>query len=438
MEKLYKKILVEFCRVFLGVVFVFSGFVKAVDPWGSTYKILDYFTAFNLSFFDFTGIPIAFIQSAIEFAVGICLLLGVYRRINTFLALLIMLFMTPLTLYLAIANPVTDCGCFGDALVITNWQTFSKNLFLLAAAIILFIWKRKITPFFTHKSYSLVSLWVYLFILGVSVYCFTWLPILDFRPYKVGANIPQLMTIPEGAEQPVYETTLIYSRDGEPQEFTLENYPKNDESWTFVDSKPKLIKKGYEPPIHDFSIITEEGDDVTEEVLHNPSYTFLLITHKLEKADDANVDKINEIYDYAKASGYDFYALTASLPEKIREWTQNTGAEYPFCIMDDVMLKTIIRSNPGLLLLKDGTIINKWPENRLPNFTLNKSLEDTDLGQIPKKHNVLNVLFLTLILLIPLVVLFLFDFFYYRKKQIKQDRRKSGTNHRRNNEKTNQ
>ena len=210
MGRIFKKLIVEISRIILGAVFVFSGFVKAVDPWGSIYKIKDYMAAFNLSSWDFIALPLAFILFSIEFGIGISLLLGVYRRTNTIFALIFMLFMTPLTLYLAIKNPVTDCGCFGDALVLTNWQTFFKNLPLLLMAICLFLWYKSMTPVFTKRCDSLVAFWVYLFILGLAAYCFFFLPVLDFRPYKVGTHIPDRMKIPEGAKQPVFDTKLFY------------------------------------------------------------------------------------------------------------------------------------------------------------------------------------------------------------------------------------
>jgi uncharacterized membrane protein YphA (DoxX/SURF4 family) len=425
MEKKYKKIAVEISRVILGVVFIFSGFVKAVDPWGGAYKIQDYFEAFKLADFSFFALPLSFIQAAVEFGVGACLLIGVYKRVNSALVLLIMLFMTPLTLYLAIANPVTDCGCFGDALVITNWQTFGKNIVLLIAAIIVFMWYRLMTPCFTRKEYFDSTFWIYVFILGVSFYCFHYLPIFDFRPYKIGTNIPEKMKIPENAEHDVYEVQLTYSKNGQKKEFTMQNYPKGDSTWTFVDSKSRLIKKGYQPPVHDFSITNADDIDITEDVLSNPSYTFLLIARKLSKSNDMNVDKINEIYDFSKKHGYGFYALTASLPEEIKNWIENTGAEYPFCTADDITLKTIIRSNPGLLLIKNGTIIKKWPNTRFPETDrLSKLIENVDQGKLPAIHNFRTAVILKLIFLVPLIGLFLRDFFYHRKKIIKNNKAK--------------
>jgi hypothetical protein len=332
-----------------------------------------------------------------------------------------MAFMTPLTLYLAIANPVTDCGCFGDALILSNWATFFKNLILLAAAIVLFKGSKLITRIFSRKFNLTIVLWVYIFILGVSVFCYSYLPVLDFRPYKIGVNIPQKMEIPDNAEKPDYKTTLIYSKNGVRKEFTLEDYPKNDSTWIFVDSKTKLIKKGYEPPIHNFNITTEDGEDITEHILSNPSYTFLLIAHKLDDASDTNISEINDIYDYSKMYGYEFYALTASLKGDIEEWIASTGAEYPFCTTDDVTLKTIIRSNPGLLLLKNGTILNKWPGKSLPH-NLGKPLDKSSLGKMGSNRGMFKILLIMICFLIPLAFLYLYDKFY--SKEIQKNRRR--------------
>jgi hypothetical protein len=292
-------------------------------------------------------------------------------------------------------------------------------------AIVLYLWYKLITPLFTEKSGFPIAFWTYAFILGLGLYCFFHLPVLDFRPYKVGTHIPASMEIPEGAEPPVFDTKLIYSQNGVQREFTINDYPKEDSTWTFVTSKTITVKKGYEPPIHDFSITAENGNDITGDVLSDSSYTFLLIVHKLEEAAENNAGKINDIYDYSVKFGYKFYALTSSLPSEIKEWTKNTGAEYPFCSADDITLKTIIRSNPGLLLLKDGTIINKWANKTLPNLSeLNMPLEDCSTGKIPPDRGIRNMVIISLIFLIPLSVIFLFDFFVYRKHGKRKNRLK--------------
>ena len=361
-----KKVIAEVCRLLLGVVFIFSGTVKAVDPMGGAIKIGDYLTSFGLDKLQPFTVLISFNLSALEFMLGVCMLLGVYRRDTTFLTLLMMSFMTPLTLYLAIFNPVSDCGCFGDALVISNWQTFYKNVVLLAAAIYVFIHNQRLLQGYSYHVYWFVALWAYVFAIGFAYRNYNHLPILDFRPYKLGANIPALMSIPEGAPEDEYAYSFIYEKDGVQKEFSLENAPADDSTWTFVDSKTKLIKQGYVPPVTTFHIYNENDADVTDELLNDPKGLFLLIAPRLENADDERIDEINNVYDYALENGLGFYCVTGSSADAIATWSDNTGAEYPFLMADDVLLKTIIRSNPGLVLLKKGTILMKWHYNDIP------------------------------------------------------------------------
>ena len=420
MQDKAKKISVEIFRVLLGFLFIFSGFVKAVDPLGSAYKFQEYFIAFGMPFMEPLTLPASFILSAFEFSLGVCILLGAYRKVTSFFTLAFMLVMTFLTLYSAITNPVTDCGCFGDALILTNWETFFKNIFLLAGAIVIFIWNKYITPVFTPKTTWLGVLYSYIFIFGISFYCYLNLPILDFRPYKIGANIPQLMEIPEGAPHDQYKKTYIYEKDGVKKEYTIDNYPANDSSWVFVDAETKLVKKGYVPPIHDFTITTLYGSDITDIVLADTSYTFLLISPKFEKANDTDVDKINEIFDYSQIFDYQFYSLTASGTEEIFEWIEDVGADYPVCTTDETTLKTIIRSNPGLLLLKSGTVINKWHHRNIPQGDkLSKPLFESKLGQVPPDRDKQKVIFCALWLIIPLGIIYLSDYLIYRRRNPK-------------------
>ena len=379
-KHIIKLVWVNACRFLLAALFIFSGFVKAVDPLGSFYKIQDYLTAFGMISWFPTYLPLLFaiILSSAEFCVGVFLFFGVRRKVASTLALFLMGVMTPLTLYLALANPVSDCGCFGDAWVLTNWQTFGKNIILLIAAVTVFKERKLIIRFITLKMEWMVSLYTILFVFALSFYCLEYLPVLDFRPYKIGVNIKAGMEIPEGAKPSVFESRFVLEKDGRQQEFTLDNYP--DSTWTFVETRTVLKEKGYEPPIHDFSMISlSTGEDITDSVLTDKGYTFLLVAHRTEEADDSNIDLINEIYDYSIEHGYGFYALTSSPDEEIEAWRDRTGAEYPFCQMDDITLKTIIRSNPGLLLIKDGTILNKWSDSQFPDeYVLNDSLDKLD------------------------------------------------------------
>lgn len=420
------KVWVNICRFVLAVVFIFSGFVKAIDPFGSFYKIQDYLTAFNLiSWFPgYWPLLFAVLLAAIEFCAGIYLFLGIRRKISSTLAFLLMLVMTPLTFYLALADPVSDCGCFGDALVLTNWQTFGKNVVLLVAAVTVFRQWREITRFITLKMEWIFSMYTILFVFALSAYCLRNLPLLDFRPYKIGTNIKAGMEIPEGAKLSVLETTFVMEKDGKRKVFTLDNYP--DSTWTFVETRTIVKEKGYEPPIHDFAMQSlTSGTDITDSVLTSRGYTFLLVAHRIEEADDSNIDLINEIYDYSVEHGYGFYALTSSPEDAIALWCDRTGAEYPFCQMDDITLKTIIRSNPGLLLIKDGTILNKWSDSQLPDeYVLTDSLDKLELGRQKYVNDWYTMGYVLLWFIVPLAFVIGADQLFVVRLQKKAERSK--------------
>lgn len=356
------KILANISRILLGLVFLFSGFVKAIDPLGTAYKIEDYFIAFGGIFEQLTWIalPASIFLSTFEFLLGGCMFFNVKPKITPWLTLLMMVCMTPLTLYIAIANPVSDCGCFGDAIILDNWTTFYKNLVLLALVVIVLVYNKKNHPTFLPKiEWSIAGIFAFIPI-ALSVYCLLTLPIIDFRPYKVGVNIEQAMEIPEDAEFDQYETTFIYQKDGVEKEFTLADYPQNDSTWTFVRQNTKLIKKGFVPPIHDFSIVTESMDDITYDILQKQGYTVLVIMYDLNKSSKKQIQKLNVFYEQTVSQGVEFYALTGSSSQDIENFRQATNASYPICSTDPVTLKTIVRANPGMLLIKDGVIIKKW------------------------------------------------------------------------------
>ena len=380
-------IITTVCRFVLAVVFIFSGFVKAIDPLGTQYKIQDYLDA--LGWTDVFPESIPFIAAALlgmlEFCLGVYLFFGIRRIIAPRAVVAVMAIMTPLTFWLALDNPVSDCGCFGDAVVLTNWETFGKNVVLLAMSLVVLKWRKRIFPLATTRFDWLIALYGFLYIFCMTIYCYRHLPVFDFRPYYVGADIRQGMEIPEGKEPTEFETRFVLQKDGVEKEFTLENYP--DSTWTFVDSRTVVKKKGYEPPIHDFSMIRyEDGEDITEQVLADERYTFLLVAHQLGQASDSRIDLINELYDYCLEYGYTFYCLTSSSDEDILKWQEDTGAEYPFCLMDNITLKTMVRSNPGLILLKKGVVIHKWNVVDFPDeYQLSRSLEELPLGEISQK-----------------------------------------------------
>lgn len=413
------------CRYVLAVVFIFSGFVKAVDPSGTQYKISDYLEAFGWGVDDiplFIPLLVSVIQAMVEFCLGVYLLFGIYKRITTLLTLLFMVIMTPLTFWLALTNPISDCGCFGDAVTLTNWETFGKNALLLAAAVCIYRWRDRITPLVTQRFDWLVALYSFLYIFAMTLYCFHELPVFDFRPYHIGADIRKGMEVPEGVNPTSYETLFVMQKDGEKQEFTIDNYP--DSTWTFVDTRTVVKEKGYEPPIHDFFIERQEdGEDITDELLDDEGYTFLLVTHQLRLANDSSIDLINELYDYCTEYGYKFYCLTSSPDSDIEEWQERTGAEYPFCLMDDIVLKTMIRSNPGLILLKKGVVINKWSVNNLPDeYALTDRLENLPLAQISAKTITHKIIIVVAWFIFPLLFFCVMNIIwkqYYRNKRLK-------------------
>lgn len=356
-------------RILLGLVFVFSGFVKGIDPLGSSYKFTDYFHAWGMESLVGLALPLGIVLAALEFAIGIALLFNVFMRVTSVLALLFMIFFTPLTLYIALKSPVTDCGCFGDALVLTNWQTFYKNIFFLAFAIIILVFRKQFGPAKLGLVPAITTgatLLVYAYLVD---YSYNHLPIIDFRPYKIGVNIQEGMQMPEGAQPDVYENRMVYEnlKSGKQEEFTEENYPWQDTlNWKFVSMESKLITKGYEPPIHNFTMETPEGDDIKDFFLYDETYTFILVSTDLSKADWSALPQIKALANYAPEHGMHFVGMTASILDEAMAVAAEKELPIDFFNCDEITLKTIIRSNPGLVLLKKGTIIDKWHFNDIP------------------------------------------------------------------------
>ena len=364
-----RKTAVNIARLLLALTFILSGFVKAVDPLGTQYKIHDYLAAIGLASIvpDFGTLASSVILSATEFLLGICLLFAIRRRLVSKILVVLMTVMTLLTLWLAIDDPVTDCGCFGDALVLTNWQTFWKNVVLLAAALIVWRYPLDMPRLISESNQWIVMNYSAFFILviiaGRSLYT---LPQFDFRPYHVGTNL----------------------REG----------------W-------QRMMEGEDSPYTEFFIeSTDEGEDITEAVLGSQGYTFLLVAPHLENANDSQFDRLNSIYEYCLENGYQFYCLTASTQRGIGRWQDITGAEYPFCNTDETTLKTVIRSNPGLLLLNDGVIIRKWSHNTLPSDEeLGTRLEGSPLGRLPNDNAAEKILWILTWFVLPLVLLTIAD-----------------------------
>ena len=370
------RLIASISRTLLGLVFIFSGAVKAIDPLGTVYKIEDYLKAFGGFFTEL--MPMAEVAAwgliALELLLGVAMLLNVRTQWTSWLSLLFYCVMTPLTLYIALTNPVSDCGCFGDAIVLTNWQTFWKNVVLIVLAIILVALRKHVRQLWSNWMEILL---VALTILAAVVFM-SWtrnhLPIKDFRPYKIGNHLPTLMEYPEDAEPDVYEYAFVYEKDGVEQTFTLENYPKGDSTWTFVRQDSRLIKKGYEPPIHDLEILNADYEDLTWDILESEEPVTLVVMYDLKKADKSQIAKVEALASNLSpfASSPDtlplqresegaFYILTGSGTDDII----NFCLEYPtlsdyVCTCDPVTLKTIVRANPGVIVLQNGTVIDKY------------------------------------------------------------------------------
>ena len=402
---------VNVCRFVLAATFIFSGYVKAIDPLGTLYKLKDYAAAMSLNGLlpDWVLVGVAIALGALEFALGVFMLFAVRRHVVSRITLAFMTAMTVLTLWIFVADPVKDCGCFGDALKLTNGETLLKNIVLIACAALVAWRPADMARFISRSNQWIVRYYTVAYIVITSVYCLYTLPIFDFRPYHVGTNIKQDMEIPEGAEQPEFESTFLLRKNGETREFTLDNYP--DSTWEYVDTRTVQTKKGYEPPIHDFALTScDTGEDITEQVLTKKGYTFLLVSPRLAVADDSNFGDIDQIYEYAEENGADFYCVTASANDEIERWRDLTGAEYQFCNADETTLKTMIRSNPGLILLKDGTIIGKWSHNALPQTDdLTAPLQQLTIGKAQNDSTTERLLIVLLTFFLPLSALTLAD-----------------------------
>ncbi len=367
------------CRIIVGIVFIYSGFVKGIDPLGSDYKFTDYFNAFGMGWMNATTLFFSFALSLIEFLIGIALLFNLWVSRMAWGSLLFMAFFTPLTLVLALTNPVSDCGCFGDAMILTNWQTFWKNIILLLLAIMIFMYRKEY-----KSSLPLVGQFSFLALAGagmlcLSVYCYRHLPVLDFRPYAVGKNITEGMRLPEGAEPDQYEVTLKYKnkQTGEVQSFTEENYPWQDTlNWEYESSSERLVKKGYITPIHDLVIEHPTLGNITEEILEDDNHTILAVAYNLTQSDMQYQPAINRLAEYAQEKGIRFYGLTSSSERDIETYKKRYHVPYEFCTADEIQLKTMIRSNPGVIILREGTILDKWAGKDVPDV---KELQDTDL-----------------------------------------------------------
>lgn len=363
------KYLVGLCRIFVGVLFIISGFIKANDTLGFSYKLDEYFLVFNVPFMSAISVALAQFICVAEIVLGVATLVGWRMNLVSWLLMLMIVFFTFLTFYSAYFNVVKDCGCFGDAVKLTPWQSFGKDVILLVLILIIFLWRHKIKPLFSLRS----ARWTVIIAVIISslftYYTYAHLPYIDFRPYAIGNNIKIGMLPPPNAVPDSIVMIFKYkAKDGTIKEFGMNNLPEDLENYEFIDREDKVIREGDKSKIHDFSIVDAEGGNHTNDFLNNPDYSFMLVAYDLSKSNKKVQPKVNALAEASEKHHIQFFGLTSTVAAEtdlFRHENQNMF-DYYFC--DGTALKTIIRSNPGLVLLKNGVVIDMWHYNDFPTW----------------------------------------------------------------------
>lgn len=368
--KKLRGVAITIARVLLGLVFIFSGFVKSIDPLGSMYKFNDYFEAFGIDWLQSVSLVLGFLLFSLEFILGFSFVFNLRIKLLSWLMLLFMGFFFVLTFVLAIKNPVSDCGCFGDALILTNWETFYKNISLMIFALLVFSARNNINnrfPLVTQNGGLALGLAI---ILGISTYSYRYLPIIDFMPWKVGTRIAdKVLDTPE-----IADLSLIYKNKetGEMLEYTSKTLPWQDtvffKKLVFVEQKKKVIQEYKQAPIHDFMIDDTGRVNHNVEIINNPNYQFIIVSYDLEKAQLSVFAGLNDFYEQCKKDSVSFAALCGSDFESMAAFAEKQNASYEFYGVDATALKSVVRSNPGLVLLKNGVVLDKWAWRCLPTY----------------------------------------------------------------------
>lgn len=356
--------IVNVCRLLLAVVLLLSGLLKAVDPIGATYKLQEYVSILSIdSVPDSLLLHLAMLQAAVEFLLGLYLLVGIYRALVSGLTLFVMLFFTPLSLYLWLNGTIDDCGCFGESISISNKATFLKNVVLLAFALVVFFGRSRFVCVFSRKTRWVFVLFSAAYIFFLQATSISHLPVVDFSPYAKGKNLRGMVEyVPDE-----YTYVSVYQNEGVEIALSEDTVPSTD--WTFVETRPVLVKSGHVPEINDFSILDWEYDiEMADVLLADTGYVCFVAIERMEDASVTHVDKLNDLYDHCQANHIRFCAATSSGDDEIALWRKRTGAEYPVYWADEAMLRTAIRSNPGLVLLKNGVIVGKWNVADIPDI----------------------------------------------------------------------
>ncbi len=407
-------IMVVAMRLVVGGVFVFSGFVKAIDPWGTYYKLGEYLQVWGVDWTHGIIVACAFALAAVEFAMGVMLVVGSYRRVAPLCATLFMLVMTSVTLWLAITDAVPDCGCFGDYLVLSNWATFGKNVVLLAGCLYLLILNKRVYGIYTPAVQWMVLAMSMAFPLFVSFVGYNTQPLLDFRPYKVGTQLTSNATSTNG-----YDYVFIYEKDGEQREFTLDSVPDDDSGWEYVDRRE--VKKGTAAlPVQGKTISAwDSGDDVSDSMLSHDQLLLILIPD-MDKVSVAYTFRINELQAYADHYGAAVAALTSGSEQEIAEWVDIAMAHYPIYTTDDSEIKMIARGNPAVVYIKGGKIEWKLTLNALNHEVIHR--DEAALSHLAddfKPSEILSKLVWTYLagMLLVLLVNRIYMLFWHKKKK---------------------
>ncbi len=380
-----QNIAINFLRYFVGVWFVFSGVVKAIDPTGTAIKMEEYFEIFEKYVPALTflwkimaeqALAVSVLMIVLEIYLGIALILGTWKKSTIWLLVLLIAFFTFLTGFSAKTGKVTDCGCFGDFIKLAPVQSFYKDVFLTALILIILFGQKSIKEILPKKINKAALL---LLTLAAVVFTFRniyYEPIKDFRPYLVGTSIPDCLKLPPNAKPYKYENTFIYKnkKSGEVKEFK-NSWPQDMDNWTFVDRKDVMIQKGDDPKCKDFAIKDANGGDNSSSFFEEEEYILFIIIPDLKKVCDKGFDKIKPIAEAAEKEGKYVYILTGSIISDVEAYEKKHNAHFEIYNADATPLKTIMRSNPGLLILKKGVIAGKFHYNELSTYdALKKSV----------------------------------------------------------------
>jgi len=363
------KILVPISRIFVGILFIISGFIKLNDPLGFSYKLQEYFSAevLNLPFLEPYALAISVLVVVFEVVLGVFLLIGYKPKFTVWSLLMMIVFFTFLTFYSAYFDKVKDCGCFGDALKLTPWESFTKDVVLLVFVLILFIGKSYISPVFKSLPTTALALLSFIASLGFGYHVLTHLPSIDFRAYKIGDNLLTNMSTPENAPKAVQEFIWVFDVNGTQKTVVTDgSYPEVNGDYVSVETK--VIEEGYQPSILDFSI-ESETEDLTDDFLKNEKLV-MVVSYSLETAKTEGLEKLKLFSEDAKSKGYTVIGLSASGNDAKERVKSSFGLDFEFYLCDEKALKTVVRSNPGVLILSRGTVEQKVHWNDIDNLDL--------------------------------------------------------------------